>query len=76
MAQISGHKVPLLPLGPFAVNDVPLVDFFYFELRQIIIIVCTGLPHPTQQVNFLKKCAKQPLKSAEAVVPDWMDSLF
>jgi hypothetical protein len=34
------------------------------KLRQTAISICSGLSHPTQQVQIRKKCAKRPLLSA------------
>jgi hypothetical protein len=30
-------------------------DFFKFEVRQTAIVICSELPHPTQQVQILKQ---------------------
>jgi hypothetical protein len=38
--------------------------FLKFEVRQTVIIVSSGLPHLTQQVQIFFKCAKRPLLSA------------
>jgi hypothetical protein len=40
-------------------NNGRFAHFLKLESRQTAIIVCSGLPHPTQQVQFLKMCAKQ-----------------
>ncbi len=39
--------------------------FFKFEASQTAITICSRLSHPTHQVQILRKCAKQPLLSAE-----------
>ncbi len=46
---------------PAANTNGRLEHILKFEARKTAIIVCNELPHPTQQVQILKKCAKQPL---------------
>ncbi len=71
MAPISGHEVPLMPLGPSAENDVPLVYvrtyFLNFELRQMIIIVGTGLP--TQYVHIKSTTVYAPRRNWDSPNP-------
>ncbi len=75
--------MPLLPLEPSCpLQTILLSDlvvwrtfFFKFEVRQTAIIVCSGLLHPTQQVQILKKSAENVhFNLQRAVVPDWMGS--
>jgi hypothetical protein len=55
-AFLLGHLVGCY--SPLQIVMVVWHAFFEFEACQTAIIVCSGLPHPTQQVKIFKQCAK------------------
>jgi hypothetical protein len=46
--------------------------FLKFEARQTVIVVCSGLPHPTHQIQIKNKLRQTAL--AAGGYPDWMGS--
>jgi gamma-glutamyl:cysteine ligase YbdK (ATP-grasp superfamily) len=49
--------------------------FFNFEVRQVAITICSGLSHPTQQVQNKKSASNDHYYQQRAATPDWMGSI-